>query len=594
MINKLNTCNRTELETKATELGHVFPPQIPDGSLINANSSLDQGADWSHTTTDEADHTPVIDATPQFTVKQLAELPPLEYDKVRVAAATSMGVRPTTLDTEVKAAQKQGAKSGNTASTFDEVELWPTPVDGADLLTAIVATIKRFIICEQHTTVAAALWIVMCWFMDVVQVAPLAVITAPEKACGKTLMLTLIGKLVPRPLQSSNISPAALYRCIDLLKPTLLIDETDACLKNNEELRGLINCGHTRDSAYTVRCVGDDHTPTPFNLWAAKAMAGIGHIADTLMSRAIILELRRKLPTEKVDRIRNADPALFQELSAKLARFAKDNADRVRLARPVLPQSLGDRAQDNWEPLLCIATVASGDWFKIATAAAIKISGSAEQSLTIGEELLMDIQEVFRSLKINRISTTDLIKHLIADNEKLWAGHNKGSQIKPKQIADILKGYKIHSKTVRVGDGTVKGFEKDQFTEAFSCYIPVTPTSPVTESQPPPVEGLQTISSGNIDDPVTDEKTCEPPSIQDCYRVTAKIPSQNDQVIEEPVEVVETFTAADLFLEDLHPNIGEVYHDTNCLASSLAESRAILDTCRAENDMVLVVQELEE
>jgi hypothetical protein len=104
---------------------------------------------------------------------------------------------------------------------------------------------------------------------------------------------------------------------------------------------------------------------------------------------------------------------------------------------------------------------------------------------------------------------------------------------------------------------------------------------------------LQAISLGNTDEPVTDEKTCEPPSIQDCYRVTAKTPSQNDQVIEEPVEVVETFTAADLSLEDLHPNIDEAYLDANCLASSLAESWAILDTCRAENDMILKAQELE-
>ncbi|MBL0320636.1 MAG: hypothetical protein IPP74_15280 [Alphaproteobacteria bacterium] len=90
MINTLITYNRTELETKATELGHIFPPQTPDGSLINANSSLDHGADWSQTTTDEADHTPVIDATPPFTVKQLAELSPIEYDKVRKASAIEM------------------------------------------------------------------------------------------------------------------------------------------------------------------------------------------------------------------------------------------------------------------------------------------------------------------------------------------------------------------------------------------------------------------------------------------------------------------------------------------------------------------------
>lgn len=56
-------------------------------------------------------------------------------------------------------------------------------------------------------------------------------------------------------------------------------------MKENEELRGLLNCGHTRESAYVVRTVGDDHMPKLFFVWGAKTIAGIGHLADTLMDR---------------------------------------------------------------------------------------------------------------------------------------------------------------------------------------------------------------------------------------------------------------------------------------------------------------------
>jgi len=65
----------------------------------------------------------------------------------------------------------------------------------------------------------------MTWFIDVVRVAPLAVITSPEKRCGKTLLLSLMGRLVARAITASNISPAALFRTIDAWQPTLLIDE---------------------------------------------------------------------------------------------------------------------------------------------------------------------------------------------------------------------------------------------------------------------------------------------------------------------------------------------------------------------------------
>ncbi len=457
-------------------------------------------------------------------IDQLAKLTLLDYEKVRLAAAKEMGARPAILDKIVSAARKQEER---TESPFPEVDPWPVPVNGAELLSELVATIHRFIICDTHTAVAASLWITMTWLIDVVGVAPLALITAPEKRCGKTLFLTLIGKLVRRALTSSSITPSALFRSIDLWTPTLLIDETDACLKDNEELRGLINCGHTRDSAYTIRCVGEEFTPTKFTVWGAKALSGIGHPADTLLDRSIILELRRKLSGEVVERIRHAEDSLFQDLSAKLARFADENAEAIRQARPALPASLNDRAQDNWEPLLSIATVVGDDWYKTAVAAALKISGKGDEPKTIGTELLTDIQEIFETKNLDRVGSGELIQCLVADDEKPWATYNRGFQIKPRQISARLKAYGIHSKTIRVGGGTLKGYEKDQFTEAFTRYVPLTPIISVTTSQPLIPLRLNPFCKGNTDDSVTDEKACKPSSIEVCDVVTDRIPPQS-------------------------------------------------------------------
>ncbi|MGE4403834.1 MAG: hypothetical protein AB7F61_19520 [Desulfobulbus sp.] len=90
-------------------------------------------------------------------------------------------------------------------------------------------------------------------------------------------------------------------------------------MKDNEELRGIINSGHTRESAYVIRTVGDSFTPAKFNTWGAKALAGIGHVADTIMDRAVILELRRKLPNEEVDRLRYAEPNLFNRVAGGIS-----------------------------------------------------------------------------------------------------------------------------------------------------------------------------------------------------------------------------------------------------------------------------------
>ena len=421
------------------------------------------------------------------TIMRLAAMSPLEYDRNRKEIAKSIGVRPATLDKMVIAERKENSDDD---MGFPDVEPWTSPVDPGALLSEISMTLRRFIVCQQETADAVALWVAMTWFMDVVQVAPLAVITAPEKRCGKSQLLFLLGKLSYRPLTASNISPAALFRAVDAWKPTLLVDEADAFMRDNEELRGIINAGHTRDSAYVVRTVGDDFTPTRFSVWGAKALAGIGHLADTLMDRAIVLELRRKLPDESTERLRHAEPELFDTLAEKLARFADDCRDAVRHARPELPASLNDRAQDNWEPLLAIADIAGGEWTTLSRKAALKLSGTDAPTLSTGTELLADIQEVFEAKKVDKISTAQLIEALCAEDERPWATYNRGKPITPRQVSKRLGEYGISSTTIRVGLETPKGFRRDMFDEVFSRYLVALPLPYATTPQASSSAGL--------------------------------------------------------------------------------------------------------
>ena len=214
-------------------------------------------ADRTPLPTDSADH------SLSETAKRLAALPALEYDKLRKAEASSFGVRTATLDQAVKEIQR--SITADVDLPFKEIVPWPEEIVPAEILNEITTTVRRFIVCDEAVSIAVALWCAMTWFLDVIQVCPLAVITAPEKQCGKTQLLTVIGRLVCRAITASSISPAALYRSIDAWKPTLLIDEVDACMKDNEELRGIINSGHTRDSAYVIRTVGDTFVPTKFS-----------------------------------------------------------------------------------------------------------------------------------------------------------------------------------------------------------------------------------------------------------------------------------------------------------------------------------------
>jgi putative DNA primase/helicase len=355
---------------------------------------------------------------------------------------------------------------------FHPVEPWPDPVDGAALLGELVSTVHRFIVCDHHIEIAAALWCVFTWLVDHVQVAPLLVITAPEKRCGKSQLLNLVGRLCRRPLIASNISPSAVFRVIQAQAPTLLIDEAETFMRENEALRGIINSGHTRQSAYVIRTVGDEHEAQQFSTFGPKAIASIGKLPETVMDRAIVLSLRRKLSIEPVERLRHAEPELFDQLTCKLARFAVDAGPAIGRVQPALPDELNDRAQDNWEPLLAIADYVDEDWPDVARRAALKLSGADQDAVSISTELLADIQRIFRFKKVNRLSTAELLQALVGDELRPWATYGHGKPMAARQLAKRLGEYGIKPQTIRVGDGTAKGFMLDKFTEVFARYLP--------------------------------------------------------------------------------------------------------------------------
>lgn len=405
-------------------------------------------------------------------VERLARLSPVEYDLARRREAKALGVSVAVLDKEVKLARSSEGDVAGKAMEYPTVEPWPEPVDGAVLLSEIQSAVRRFIVCEPETAVAVALWCAFTWFVDVVQVAPIAIITAPEKRCGKSQLLDFMGRLSRRPLPASNVTASVLFRVIERDCPTLLIDEADSFLARSEDLRGILNSGHTRSSAFVLRSVGDDFEPKSFSTWGAKAVCGIGKLAETLMDRGIILELRRKLPSESVTRLRHAPKDLFPRLASMLARWSDDNAETVRQARPALPEVLNDREQDSWEPLLAIADCAGGEWPELARTIAVKLSErNAENTVSTGAELLADIRDVFQEENETRISSKKLVEALTSDEEKSWHTYNRGQPMSQSQLAKRLGGYNIHPGTVRTWAGTPKGYKLEQFTDAFSRYL---------------------------------------------------------------------------------------------------------------------------
>ena len=152
---------------------------------------------------------------------------------------------------------------------------------------------------------------------------------------------------------------------VEAYRPALLVDEADTFLRDNDELRGVINSGHRRGGA-VLRTVGDDHEPRAFSTYSACAIALIGKLPDTLYDRAVVIDLKRRLPEEKIAPFRPDRAGDLDVLARQLARWARDHADRIAEVDPEMPAGIFNREADNWRPLVAIAQVAGGDWPKRA------------------------------------------------------------------------------------------------------------------------------------------------------------------------------------------------------------------------------------
>jgi hypothetical protein len=120
-------------------------------------------------------------------------------------------------------------------------------------------------------------------------------IKSAERRSGKTRIMEILSHLTPRAVRADSITAAMIPRVIEGRQPTLLLDEFDTLIKDNEALRGVINSGFDRDTVIIIGVkVSDDWEPRPFSPWCPQALAGIGDLPNTIADRSFKIELERK------------------------------------------------------------------------------------------------------------------------------------------------------------------------------------------------------------------------------------------------------------------------------------------------------------
>ena len=275
-------------------------------------------------------------------VERLGKLSPLEYAKCRKAEAKKMDVPLSTLDGEVAKAHKQYQAEHTEPKAAPQwtpmPQSWTEAVDGQALIAELVGAIRRFVMIAESAALVVALWVLFTWvFEAVAETNPYLRIISPAPGCGKSTLLKVLRRLVRSGWLLVRLSPSSFTRTMDKERRTLLLDEGDAFLNENEIMRNLLDGASDPDTA-TVSLsekTGDNWQPIELNVFVPISIASIGPLRkmETVEDRGIPTHLERATGAELrlLDKGRRRTlKAVLEPLALKCAKWAADNAEALR------------------------------------------------------------------------------------------------------------------------------------------------------------------------------------------------------------------------------------------------------------------------
>lgn len=462
-----------------------------------------------------------VKETAQETVERLSKIPFIEYEQKRVTEAKKLNVRVSILDQAVDKLRKKPNQIITSNELENNIEAWNEPVDG-NLLALEIKTIfdEHIVMPTDLESTVLTLWVLGSYCFDAFSIFPKLLVSSPIKACGKSTLLEILSCLSHKALITSNISSAALFRAINQWRPTVIIDEGDSFLQNNEEIRGIINSGHKKTTAYVMRVEGNDNKEVKrFSTWCPMIIGMIGKPSDTIVHRSIIISMKRKKTSEKVKKLSlNADEKYFH-IRRKSKRWAEDAFDSLKYSAPDVSNISNindDRTVDNYFPLFAIADRLGGHWRSCLDNFLKDLVIHVNDEENTSTLLLDDIKTIFDRLKTEKIHSDTLLKKLTSLEERPWNELNNGRGLTKNGLAKKLKQFGIQSKQTRIGVENKNGYHLADFQDIFERYLSASPFQNSTTLQDSHINTFRNFQNSTNENRVEFQNDSEPNSNKDC------------------------------------------------------------------------------
>jgi hypothetical protein len=352
--------------------------------------------------------------------------------------------------------------------------------------------LSKYIALPETSILVASAWVAASHLADRWAKFPHLAITSPEKRCGKTTLLELLGYLCFHSISTANISPACMYRLIEQEHPTLLLDEAQSLTRLGSEsaevLRELLNASIEKNAkCYRSGSKGEVHG---FCIYGPKIVALIGTLDATLADRCLPIRIRRKTKEDQVALIKSKVVAKDgEEIKKALMSWAAENAEEIdKVYETLEPFEINNyRMADLLLPLQVVLKTASpgkaeSDLRKYAD----EIDGmdSEVEKMSNGTRLLIAVKEIFETITVNGASyipTVRLVEELVKRTEEPWPRYCRGEPITPEALANLLRPYGIRS--AKSKDQKSRGFYAVAFEKTWEEFLPPSPL-PETPSNP--------------------------------------------------------------------------------------------------------------
>jgi hypothetical protein len=173
-----------------------------------------------------------------------------------------------------------------------------------------------------------------------------------------------------------------------------------------------------------------------------------------------------------------------------------------------MPPGVADRPADVWEPLLMIADLAGGDWPQRARqACAAFVTGSRDDTASVGTRLLADLREVFGAA--DALFTQTILDKLHALGESPWADWSYGKPFSARDLADLLKQHQVKSRQLRIGEDSRKGYRRADLEDSWARYLPPPGSETSETSETPLASNVSDVSA--VSPPRQDCAACGEP-----------------------------------------------------------------------------------